>query len=792
MSFSQWAAPQRRHPLFRLGAVALALSGLATPGRSAQPEVSPSAAAAPEEAAPQRTAGIVVVTGNRPSSLPTRIPTTLEGITAAQIARSINASDAEDALKYLPSLLVRKRYIGDYNHAVLSTRASGTGNSARSLVYADGVLLSNLLGNGAGFTPRWGLVNPEEIERVDVLYGPFSAAYPGNAVGAVVDYVTRMPQAFEAHAKLGLSSQPNNLYGQRATFHAEQASAALGNREGSFSWRVDAQRTHSVGQPLVFANKLLSSGAALQGNEVLVSGAVKGSNPRNAEWWLVGSSTQYDTTQDQIKAKFAWDITPQLQAHYLVGLWQNDADGASTSWLRDAQGAVVNNTYGGGVAQAVNIDGKRYTLSAADFGRSHEDLTHVMQALSLRSRRSGPVDWSVQGSVYDYPSDSARAYAPTSANLPQAGRLTDQAGTGWRTLNAKATWRPDGEQGEHVIDLGLGQDTYQLRNQVNALNDWQNGDAQALSSRFLGNTGLRSVYAQDAWRLAPDWTTVLGLRAEQWRAWGGVTQNATAQIDHPERSSTAWSPKLALAHALGDEWELKASTGRAVRFPTVSELYQGGFNNLGQAVNTNPDLKPEKGWTSELTAQWAAGGSHLRSTLFHEDTRDALYSQLNTVTNANTVQNIDHVRTAGLELAGQTNALAREITLQASLTYARSLIVANSGYYAVPGDTVGKWQPRVSRWRATFSATWQATSALAATLGLRYSGRQYSALDNGDTNGFAYQGVSSYLIADLRLRYQWDRQWSAAFGVDNLNNQQIWNFHPYPQRTFSAELKFDL
>jgi hypothetical protein len=82
-----------------------------------------------------------------------------------EIERDINATDAEDALKYLPSLLVRKRYIGDYNHAVLSTRASGTGNSARSMVYADGILLSNYLGNGATFAPRWGMVSPEEIER---------------------------------------------------------------------------------------------------------------------------------------------------------------------------------------------------------------------------------------------------------------------------------------------------------------------------------------------------------------------------------------------------------------------------------------------------------------------------------------------------------------------------------------------------------------------------------------------------------------------------------------------------
>jgi iron complex outermembrane receptor protein len=82
-----------------------------------------------------RSLGGVTVTGSRPSSLPTQIPTTVEGMTREEIETRINATDSEDALKYLPSLLVRKRYIGDYNHAILSTRASGTGNSARSAAF---------------------------------------------------------------------------------------------------------------------------------------------------------------------------------------------------------------------------------------------------------------------------------------------------------------------------------------------------------------------------------------------------------------------------------------------------------------------------------------------------------------------------------------------------------------------------------------------------------------------------------------------------------------------------------
>ena len=98
--------------------------------------------------APVKTLGVVTVTGGQPTSLPTQIPTTMEGITREQIENTINATDSEDAIKYFPSLLVRKRYIGDYNHAILSSRASGTGNSARSAVASSLRAVSNSAAEG--------------------------------------------------------------------------------------------------------------------------------------------------------------------------------------------------------------------------------------------------------------------------------------------------------------------------------------------------------------------------------------------------------------------------------------------------------------------------------------------------------------------------------------------------------------------------------------------------------------------------------------------------------------------
>ncbi|MGH8111474.1 MAG: TonB-dependent receptor plug domain-containing protein [Rhodanobacteraceae bacterium] len=89
--------------------------------------------------------------------------------------------DPADTPRYFPNLQVRQRYIGDRN-AIVSGRDSGTLQSAWTLVYADGLLLSDFLGNGYDHPPRWGMIPPESISSVQVLYGPYSALYPGNSI----------------------------------------------------------------------------------------------------------------------------------------------------------------------------------------------------------------------------------------------------------------------------------------------------------------------------------------------------------------------------------------------------------------------------------------------------------------------------------------------------------------------------------------------------------------------------------------------------------------------------------
>src|SRR4051812_15136913 len=192
----------------------------------------------------------IVVVGTREAGK--NVTNTIESVDAARLRETVNVRNTEDALRYFPSLFVRKRHIGD-TQAPLATRTSGVGASARSLIYADGVLLSALIGNNNNFaSPRWGMVSPEEIERIDVLYGPFAAEYPGNSIGAVVNITTRMPAKLEASATAAGNLQHFSQYATKGDYPAYQLAGTVGDRMGPFAWFLSANHVDSKSQPLAY------------------------------------------------------------------------------------------------------------------------------------------------------------------------------------------------------------------------------------------------------------------------------------------------------------------------------------------------------------------------------------------------------------------------------------------------------------------------------------------------------------------------------------------------------------
>jgi iron complex outermembrane receptor protein len=137
-------------------------------------------------------------------------------------------------------------------------------------------------------------------------------------------------------------------------------------------------------------------------------------------------------------------------------------------------------------------------------------------------------------------------------------------------------------------------------------------------------------------------------------------------------------------------------------------------------------------------------------------------------------------------VAERKDVLIRGLELTGSVTIVDPRIVQDSAFHAAQG----KQTPGVARVRATLVATWRPNPLWTATLAGRYSDRVYATIDNSDPVTHTWQGFDDYIVVDARVVRKIGDRWSAAVGVDNANNRDYFLFHPFPQRSVTAELTY--
>jgi iron complex outermembrane recepter protein len=728
-------------------------------------------------------AGPALVAGPAPVKEKYQLAQTSEGVTAQKIEQTVNIVDTANAVKYLPSLFVRIRNYGD-NQAVLATRTWGLSSSARTLIYADDILLSNLLGNNNGnASPRWGMVAPEEIARVDFLYGPFAAMYPGNSIGGVLQITTRTPDKPEFTFKQTEAFQTFDFYKTRDTYRTDQSSASFGNRWGDLSVFIAANVQNSYSQPL---NWITTGGTPAN-----TTGTIPQLNRIYQVANVIGAGGLLHTDQGNVKAKFVLDVTDWLKAAYTVGFFENKQESRVETYLRDSNGP----TYGG-PANGANFATARFNLLQQQ----------LANAVTLKTDTRGPLDGELVLTRFDYLKDIQRnpfTVASGGAAFTDIGKIARLDGTNWTTVDAKGIWRVP-FAGQHEVSFGVHGDRYELVNPVYQTPNWQSGiDATSvLYSNAVGKTQTLAVWAQDAWRFAPQWKLTLGGRWESWRAFDGFNYNtapdaATGLIPTPGKpqaqpalDAVRFSPKVSLAWEPNKDWQVTASVGVANRFPTVTELYQT-TTQPALLVVPNPNLRPEEALAAELAIERKFTDGKVRLSLFEEHTRDAIISQSTTVANVTTAiaVNIDKIRSRGAELAWQKdNVLIAHLELFGSVTYVDARIVSDPTFVPTPGfpgsTATGRRVPNVPEWRSTLGATYRPTDQWAFTVAGRWQRKTFATLDNIDTNPNVYQAFDPFVVVDARVQYKVSQNGTLNFGVDNIFNEKYHLFHPFPQRTF--------
>ncbi|MDB5518137.1 MAG: TonB-dependent receptor, partial [Tardiphaga sp.] len=51
------------------------------------------------------------------------------------------------------------------------------------------------------------------------------------------------------------------------------------------------------------------------------------------------------------------------------------------------------------------------------------------------------------------------------------------------------------------------------------------------------------------------------------------------------------------------------------------------------------------------------------------------------------------------------------------------------------------------------------------------------------------QSFDPFTVVDLRAQYKFSETATASFGIDNVGNAKYTLFHPFPERTYVADVK---
>src|SRR5690606_25202378 len=121
------------------------------------------------------------------------------------------------------------------------------------------------------------------------------------------------------------------------------------------------------------------------------------------------------------------------------------------------------------------------------------------------------------------------------------------------------------------------------------------------------------------------------------------------------------------------------------RFPTVGELFQGSLDNQGKfSAGFDPGLETENGLATNLMFRRGFHAANLALNLWQSDVDDAIFRQTNVHTGVWSFQNIERVRSRGVELVGALYDVGADgLTLDFNASYTDARILENP---AVPAS----------------------------------------------------------------------------------------------------------
>jgi outer membrane receptor for ferrienterochelin and colicins len=567
------------------------------------------------------------------------------------------------------------------------------------------------------------------IERIEVVKGPMSALYGADAVGGVINIITRKPEP-------GLAGNIDVRYGS--------------NDEG------EAETTNVNGNLRGGTDTLLFSLYASQQN--------------------AGPYTELESTTTRLPIPFVPPALNNMKDSYDVPVtYREDADvqtvGGRLEWLASGQltlGLDINwfdeereGIYRGafhptGVSPAPGLFIPAFDVPV----RSQDDNTRLDLASDLRFDFSKDLTFNLRAYSSDYRKRNVTTmteYADFAFSSEEASAIDGlKANVKIESLEALATWQANGS---HFLTLG-GE---QRKEEREATAFSQSTDLETRKVAY------QALFLQDEWALSESLDVTLGARYDIYDQDKYIDSQGNKREDSSDSELTG---RVGVIKRFSDAFSLRANYAQGYRVPDIRELFiqkrtPMGYQLGAQAVEplynkAAQDLAPETADTFELAARGALAALNYEVTLFYNDIED-LIQQVAVDSNADgsddyfTFMNVSSARTYGLE-----STLDYAVSDNSKLSFAWTELRTKN-------EESGKELEFNPERVVALRLDWLALARLNMGFSVTYTGEQYYEANDQE------QTAEDYTLANLNLAYAMDdeKHWQLYAGLNNIFDEEV-------------------
>ncbi|OGT00163.1 MAG: hypothetical protein A2Y51_02405 [Gallionellales bacterium RIFCSPLOWO2_02_60_31] len=713
--------------------------------------------------------GEVVVTATRTSATLSDAPAAVTVVNAQDIETK-NASRLGDVLDQVPSLYLRGGALGQSQGTIGTSGMSLRGiDQTRTLILLDGQPIQDA---GSGKV-NWRVPFIEDIARVEVVPGAFSALYGSNAIGGVINIITKQPdkREFTAKIKKGWSAASGE---DASIYFRDKMENGLG-----FAGGLGYQNRDSYVNDFVVKAPSCPPAPAPCTPGTPVTGAQAITTREGVPTYLVGDLGTAPWNSTNATAKLFYDLNARDKIY------------AGVNHQETRQGYTQFNTYLSNTATGapvssgtLSINGQRVALTNYDF-----TLFSFLPLHESATRYFVGYDGTI-GNDYLLKADLGkieRTYnftlaSPAATWNSGAGTLSDTPNDG---LDGTVQLSfPLGNNHLMVTGLALHQDS--VNQQIYTLSNWRDpGSKTAVNSGYNGHSTTTSIFAQDEISATDALKVYLGGRWDDWETRGNNFSNIVpaGTMLYPTRSVSAFSPKVSAVYKPTAITVLRASFGKSFRAPTNQDLYVT-TTSRGRTTAGDPNLQPERGTT------WEVGGEfrfteNTKVTATYYDTRLSSLIYLMQVSTTNSLRiNAGKAKVNGIEL-GATAKLARWLELDANYAYIDSKMLENT----TDPLSVGKRLTDSPRNIAGIGLTAQ-QGAWSGTLNARYVSHIFWNAQNTDIVEGVPGSYDAHTMVNAKLGYAFSKMVKGSVAVNNLLDKKAYSYFLLPGRNVTAEADF--